>query len=120
VLQALYQAYSFAERTFGQSVSADAVATVIQSVPGVVAVNVTKLFTVATSRAGDLASQGAFTLSGLNNWLAQQVSLPRPYSDSPSRICPYLPVANAQSLPLPAEILVLDPDPSQVILGLMS
>jgi hypothetical protein len=120
VLKALYQAYSFQERTFGQSVSADEVSTIIQNVPGVVAVNVTNLFTVATSRAGDLAGQGAFTLSGLSNWLAQQVSLSRPFSDSPSRICPYLPVADAQSMPLPAEILVLDPDPSQVTLGVMS
>jgi len=120
VLQALYQAYSFEERTFGQSVSADEVSTIIQNVPGVVAVNVTSLFTVATSRAGDLTGQGAFTLSGLKNWLTQQVTLPRPYSDSPSRICPYLPVADAQSIPLPAEILVLDPDPSQITLGVMS
>ena len=120
VLKALYQAYSFEERTFGQGVSADEVSTIIQNVPGVVAVNVTNLFTVATSRAGDLAGQGAFTVSGLNNWLAQHVDLSRPFSDSPSRICPYLPVADAQSIPLPAEILVLDPDPSQVTLGVMS
>jgi hypothetical protein len=120
VLKALYRAYSFEERTFGQSVSADEVSAIIQNVPGVVAVNVTNLFTVATSRAGDLASQGAFTLAGLNNWLAQHVSLPRPFSDSPSRICPYLPVADTQSVPLPAEILVLDPDPSQITLGVMS
>jgi hypothetical protein len=119
VRQALATAYSFAKRTFGQGVSADEVATVIQSVPGVAAVNVTDIHPVATSRAGDLSSQGAFTLSGLNNWLTQKVTLPRP-SDSPTRICPYLPVANPLSLPLPAEILVLDPDPSQVILGVMS
>jgi predicted phage baseplate assembly protein len=122
VLQTLYQTYSFAQRTFGQGVSTDEVAAVIQAVPGVVAVNVTGLKTTATSSAGDLASQpGGFSLSNLNNWLTQQVPLPqRPNPDSPARICPYLPVPNLQSLPLPAEILVLDPDPSNVILGVMS
>jgi hypothetical protein len=121
VRQALQQAYSFAERNFGQGVSADEVSTVIQSVPDVLAVNVTSIFPGLTSRAGDLASQGTFTLAGLNNWKMQLVNnVPRPYSDSPTRICPYLPVANPQSLPLPAEILVLDPDPTQVTLEAMS
>jgi hypothetical protein len=63
---------------------------------------------------------GGFSLSNLNNWLAQQVTLPRPFSDSPSRICAYLPVAATLSVPLPAEILVLDPDPKSVVLGVMS
>jgi predicted phage baseplate assembly protein len=121
VLQALSQAYSFTARTFGQGVSVDEVAAVIQAVPGVVAVNVTDIHIVATSAGGDLASQaGGFTLSNLNNWLAQQVTLPRPFSDSPTRICAYLPVAFALAVPLPAEILVLDPDPKSVVLGVMS
>jgi hypothetical protein len=121
VLQALSQAYSFTARTFGQGVSVDEVAAVIQAVPGVVAVNVTDIHIVATSAGGDLASQaGGFTLSNLNNWLAQQVTLPRPFSDSPTRICAYLPVAGALAVPLPAEILVLDPDPKSVVLGVMS
>jgi hypothetical protein len=121
VLQTLYQTYSFAKRTFGQGVSTDEVAAIIQAVPGVVAVNVSGLQTFGTSSAGDLAGQpGGFSLSNLNSWLTQQVALPRPYSDSPTRICPYLPVPNLQGLPMPAEILVLDPDPSSVILGVMS
>jgi hypothetical protein len=121
VLQTLYQTYSFASRTFGQGVSADEVATLIQAVPGVVAVNVTNLSVGATSAAGDLAGEpGGFSISNYNNWLSQTVPpLPRPGSGSPNQICPYLPVPSSQSLPQPAEILVLDPDPSQVILGVM-
>jgi Baseplate J-like protein len=121
VLQALSQTYSFAARTFGQGVSVDEIAAAIQAVPGVAAVNVTGIHIVATSAGGDLAGMaGGFTLSNLNNWLAQQVTLPRPFSDSPSRICAYLPVAATLSVPLPAEILVLDPDPKSVVLGVMS
>ena len=121
VRQALASAYSFAARTFGEGVSADEVATVIQAVPGVLAVNVTKLRPGATSAGGDLAGQsGGFTLSNFNDWLAQTAPLPRPFSDSPLRICPYLPVSDALSLPLPAEILVLDPNPASVVLGVMS
>jgi hypothetical protein len=121
VLAALTQAYSFGARTFGQGVSVDEVAAVIQAVPGVTAVNVTDLHTIATSAGGDLASQaGGFSLSNLNNWLAQQVTLPRPFSDSSTRICAYLPVPGIQSVPLPAEILVLDPDPKSIVLGVMS
>ena len=121
VLATLSQAYSFANRTFGHGVSVDEVATIIQAVPGVVAVNVKEIHTVATSKAGDLASQGgAFTLTKYANWLMQHVPLPRPFSDSPTRICPYLPVASLTVLPYPAEILVLDPDPKAVNLGVMS
>ena len=121
VLQALSQAYSFQARAFGQGVSVDEIAAIIQAVPGVAAVNVTGIHIVATSAGGDLAGMaGGFSLSNLNNWLAQQVTLPRPFSDSPTRICPYLPVAGTLSVPLPAEILVLDPDPKSVVLGVMS
>ncbi len=122
IQQTLTQAYSFVNRSFGQGVSVDEVASVIQAVPGVVAVNVKEIHTVATSAAGDLAGQGGtFTPAVFNQWLMQHVSLPsRPAPDSPNRICPYLPVASLVALPLPAEILVLDPDPSQVTLGGMS
>jgi hypothetical protein len=121
VRQTLTQAYSFSARTFGQGVSADEVAAIIQAVPGIVAVNVTNLQPGSTSVGGDLAGfAGGFTLSNFNSWLAQHVTLPRPFSDSPMRICPYLPVADALSLPQPAEILVLDPDPKSVVLGVMS
>jgi hypothetical protein len=120
VLAALTQSYSFAARSFGQGISADEIAAFIQSVPGVMAVNVNKIFTVATSAAGDLANAGTFTVAKLNQWLAQQVSLPRTASGSNARICAYLPVADPHSVPLPAEILVLDPDPKSVVLGVMA
>jgi Baseplate J-like protein len=123
VLRTLSQAYSFAARTFGQGVSVDEVATVIQAVPGVIAVNVKELHTVATSTAGDLGSQmSGFSLSKVNSWraLALRIPLIRPLPTSITRIYPYLPVANPNSLPQPAEILVLDPDPSSVVLGVMS
>jgi hypothetical protein len=113
--------YCFAERAFGQGVSVDEISTVIQNVPGVVGVNITQLNIVASSMAGDLAGlSNGFSLSTWKNWMAQQVTVPRPYSNSTSSISPYLPVANAQSVPLPAEILVLDPNPGSVVLGVMS
>jgi predicted phage baseplate assembly protein len=120
VLQTLSNIYSFAERNFGQNVTADEISTVIQNVPGVIAVNVTGLNVVASSTAGDLAglSKG-FSLSTWNSWIAQQVSIPRPSAESAGSIEAYLPTANPQALPLPAEILVLDPDPGSVILGVM-
>src|SRR5215510_29940 len=118
VRQALTQNYSFANRTFGQGVSADEVAAFIQAVPGVIAVNVTSLEPGLTSKAGDIAS-GQYSIAALNSWLSQTVTLTRPASGSPTRICPYLPVANFDGLPQPAEILVLDPDPKKVSLGVM-
>jgi hypothetical protein len=121
VLQKLSQTFNFQPRSFGQGVSSDEVAAVIQAVPGVVAVNVTGLHTVATSSAGDLASQaGGFTIRKYNEWLAQKVDLPRPPSDSRTRICAALPVASLKALPWPAEILVLDPNPDSIDLGVMS
>jgi len=121
VLQALTETYSFANRSFGQGVSADEVAALIQAVPGVVAVNVTGLHAGPTSAAGDLASAGTFSLSTFNSWLSQQVTvLERPGSGSNLRISPYVPAAASQSLPLPAELLVLDPNPKNVVLGVMS
>ena len=118
VLQTLAATYSFANRAFGQCVSADEVVAFIQAVPGVIAVNVKSIYTVATSAAGDLAGQGsAFSLSRYSAWLAQSVN--RPPSNSSARICPYVPVATSQGLPQPAEILVLHPDPGKVVLRLM-
>jgi predicted phage baseplate assembly protein len=119
VQAALVQNYSFANRTFGQGVSADEVAALIQAVPGVIAVNVTSLAVGPTSSAGDITG-GAWSLAAYSNWLAQPVTLTRPSSGSPTRICPYLPVASSTGLPQPAEILVLDPDPNAVTLGVMS
>jgi predicted phage baseplate assembly protein len=113
--------YSFASRTFGQGVSGDEVAALIQGVPGVVAVNVTTLSVVATSNAGDIGSL-SYSVSAYNNWLAgeiDQTKLSRP-SAGPNRICPYIPAATPGVLPLPAEILVLDPDPKSLVLGTMT
>jgi hypothetical protein len=121
VQEALTNAYGFAARDFGQGVSVDEVASVIQAVPGVIAVNVKEIHTIATSTAGDLAgSGGAITIPRLNAWLAAQITLVRPFSDSPTRICAYLPVPSLTELPPPAELLVLDPDPKAVKLGVMA
>ncbi len=121
IMQTLTQTFSFANRSFGQGISTDEIAAVIQNVPGVVAVNVSNPTVTYSSKGGDLANlAGGFTVSNWTNWISQQVSVPRPYSDSASRICPYIPVPNGQSLPLPAEILVIDPDPTSIILGVMS
>jgi predicted phage baseplate assembly protein len=122
IRQALSQTYSFANRSFGQGVSADEIASVIQAIPGVIAVNVTDIHLrqpIATSAAGHWGGSGSFTIAKLNDWLTQHVTLPRPVSDSSTRICPYLPTPSLTSSPFAAEILVLDPDPSQVTLGVM-
>jgi hypothetical protein len=88
----------------------------------VIAVNVTGLTPLQSSKGGDLANlSGGFTVSNWNSWVSQQVlTVPRPNSDTTSLICPYIPVASSQGQPLPAEILVLSPDPTQVTLGVMS
>jgi predicted phage baseplate assembly protein len=119
VLDQLRQSYSFTARTFGQGVSADEIAAVIQNVPGVIACNVTSLKLGQTSKAGDLSSAGWSTYA-YQQWLMQPVPLVRPGSGSPTRICAYLPVASPDKLPDPAEILVLDPNPKNVALGVLS
>jgi Baseplate J-like protein len=119
VLAQLYSTYSFPNRTFGQGVSGDEVAALIQAVPGVLAVNVTKLRLGLTSNAGDLGSAG-FSTATWNAWIGGKVPLNRPKSGSPTRICPAIPVASIGALPPPADILVLNPDPTAVVLGAMS
>jgi hypothetical protein len=119
VLDKLRKSYSFNGRTFGQGVSGDEVADFIQAVPGVIAVNVTRLTLGPTSKAGDLSS-GGWSVSAFNQWASHPVTLNRPGSSSPTRICAYLPVANPDGLPDPAEILVLDPNPKNVVLGLLA
>jgi hypothetical protein len=121
VLQLLQQTYSFGTHTFGQGASSDEVAALIQSVPGVVAVNVTSLTVIASSNAGDIAGAG-YSVSAYHSWLAGALTtpLPRPCSGSRASICPYIPVAIAGALPYAAEILVLDPNPVNVVLGVMS
>jgi predicted phage baseplate assembly protein len=118
LLAQLRQSYSFAARTFGQGVSADEIAAFIQGVAGVVAVNVMGLAVGPTSDAGDLSS-GGWSVAAYTNWLLGQVTLDRPDSGTPTRICPYLPVSNPDGLPSPAEILVLDPNPKNVALGVL-
>ncbi len=121
ITQTLQQTYSFAARSFGQGVSGDEVAALIQGIAGVVAVNVTMLRVVASSAAGDIGSS-AYSVSSYNAWLAGALTqpLPRPCSGSRMSICPYLPVATPDVLPLPAEILVLDPDPNKTRLRVMT
>ena len=120
ILQTLAKAYGFAERTFGQGVSIDDLATVIQNVPGVIAVNVKQINIGVSSAGGDLPSlYKGFSLERWNNWMSQQVIVPRLFADSMRRVSAYVPSANTQSLPLAAEILVLDPSPGSVVLGVM-
>lgn len=116
VLDNLRQSYSFNARTFGQGVSADEIETFIHAVPGVVACNVSGLTLGNTSRAGDLGSTGWSTYA-YQQWLIQTTSITRPISDTATRICAYLPVARLDQLPEPAEIIVLDPNPKNVVLG---
>ena len=118
ILAQLKENYSFNNRTFGQGVSTDEIAAFIQNVPGVIAVNVTGLTVGPTSSAGDLAS-GGWSVSAYNNWLVGQVTLDRPDPGTPTRICPYLPVANPTVAPWPAEIIVLDPNPKNIALGVL-
>ena len=122
VMQMLTANYSFASRTFGQGVSADEVAADIQGVAGVIAVNIKQLSAGITSSAGDLLSiQGSYSTSAYIAWIMGQVVPPpaRP-SSTGLRICPYVPVASNTGVPLPAEILVIDPNPQNVVLGVMT
>ena len=120
VTQSLHATYNFDARGFGQGVSGDEIAALIQNVPGVVAVHVKRAWPAATSAAGDIGG-AAFSLSAYNAWMAGalQTPLPRPRG-ALSTICPYLPIASADALPNPAEILVLDPDPKRLVLGSMA
>jgi hypothetical protein len=118
VISALQNEFSFANRSFGQGVSADEVAAIIQGVSGVVAVNVTGVVPGLTSSAGDITGSN-WSLLAYQLWQSQPVTLTRPSSGAPNWICPYVPIANPAMLPNPAEILVLNPDPGAVTLGVM-
>jgi hypothetical protein len=118
VLAQLRQSYSFSARTFGQGVSVDEIEAFIQGVPGVIALNVTTFTLGPTSDAGDLASEG-WSVSAYNDWLVGQVTLERPHPPTPTRICPYLPVASTDAPLYAAEILVLDPNPKNISLGVL-
>jgi hypothetical protein len=119
IIQSLRQQYSFASRSFGQGVSGDEIAAFIQAIPGVVAVNVKSLAVVATSAAGDLSSAN-WSVYAFTQWSANPITLKRPSSGSYLRICPAIPIASPDTPPQPAEILVLDPDPKSIALGVMA
>ncbi|HEY3757404.1 MAG TPA: hypothetical protein VGL42_14730 [Opitutaceae bacterium] len=118
----LASTFNFASRAFGQGVSYDEVSTVIQNVPGVIAVNVVSLGRGDSSSGGDIGQAGAPTVSQWNLWLGGIVNPPlvRPYNDPANGLCCYLPVPSPGAVPWPAEVLVLDPRPSGVVLGLMT
>ncbi|MEZ5628238.1 MAG: putative baseplate assembly protein [Rhodocyclaceae bacterium] len=82
---ALREAFSFARRAFGQTVSVDEVAAVAQGVAGVVAVHVTRLYRVGQSPT---------------------VVVPRLFAA--------LPVASLTGVPLAAELLTLATDPIEL------
>jgi len=121
VTKLLQTTYSFANRTFGQGVYADELAALIQGVAGVIAVNVSPPTVVATSQAGDIGS-AAFSVAAYYAWSLQAISPPleRPCTTANNGICPFVPVASLTAQPSPAEILVLDPNPINVVLGTMS
>jgi hypothetical protein len=118
IVAALRTQYSFANRSFGQGVSGDEVAALIQAIPGVIAINVTALTLGHTSKAGDLAS-GGWSVYAYHQWLAGTITLTRPPSGSQMRICPYIPAASPTEPPSAAEILVLDPNPTAIALGVL-
>ena len=118
VMAQLNSRYSFANRTFGQGISADELDAAIQSVPGVVAVNIRRLKTIATSQAGDLGSAG-FSVAAYQSWIQQYVHVKRPRSGAPNSICPYIPVPHKHKMPEAAEILVISPNPNDIVLGVM-
>lgn len=121
VMTLLQTTYSFANRAFGRGVYADEIAALIQGVTGVLAVNVSPPTVVATSQAGDIAS-AAFSVAAYYAWSLQAIAtpLPRPCTTANNGICPFVPVASLTAAPIAAEILVLDPNPNQVVLGTMS
>jgi hypothetical protein len=121
VNQTITNDFSFSARSFGQAVSVDEIAAVIQGVAGVLAVNVTGLQRTLSSTGGDLANLHGFTaIAELNQWMAQSITLNRPFADSPGRLCAYVPIASTKSPPQPAEILVIDPRPGAITLEVRS
>jgi hypothetical protein len=126
VQETLSQAFGFAARSFGQSVSIDEIAAVIQGVAGVVACNVFGLTRGVSSTGGDLASiANVTTISTLANWQSQHITLQRPFADTATQLIAYLPTPsyaedNQQALPQPAEILVMNPEPNAIVLGTLT
>ncbi|MGA7803989.1 putative baseplate assembly protein [Bradyrhizobium sp.] len=113
----LSDAFGFSARTFGQSVGIDEIASVIQGVPGIVATNVTGLKRGAST--GGEAASPAGNANAKASPYAVYVALARPFATSADRLYASLPVPNSQSLPQPAEILVIDPVVADVQLSKM-
>jgi hypothetical protein len=84
----------------------------------VVAVNVSRLAAVATSAGGDLGG-ASFSLAAWTAWIAAKKTIKWPHAEA-NRICPYLPKATLSSLPDPAELIVISPDPKAVVLEVMA
>ncbi len=143
VLGSLGQTYSFANRGFGQQVTSDELASVMQAVPGVLAVNVTSLnigetrvqarpplhlamvgrLQTALPRLGvsrPAASPKATAIPGSSNLRTTSRMLRRPVADLTLRLIPRLPMVRRDDSPKPAQILLLDPSPTAVVLGVMS
>ena len=96
----------------------------MQAIPGVVAVNVTKIIRLSddTSAGGDLASEavpGYRSTPTTNGWRRPSPS-PGRAPIRQMRICPWVPIASPRALPMAAEILVLDPNPNAIALGVLS
>lgn len=121
VLQAVQNAFSFEARSFGQPVSTDEIAAVIQNVPGVIAVNVAGLRALTSTPgnvvAGLSQNVGRFRILPFSRFLYRRFAI---NSGSTQRLCASLPVADPQSQPSPAEILVLDPNFSAASFSVMS
>ena len=105
----------------GRASRSDEIAAFIQGVPGVIAVNVTRLDARADEQGRRSRQRGSGRSPPTTQWLSQQVTLARPAVELADRAsAPYLPVATPDALPLPAEILVLDPDPKNLVLGVLA
>jgi hypothetical protein len=58
-------------------------------------------------------------LAAWTAWIAAKKTIKWPHAEA-NRICPYLPKATLSSLPDPAELIVISPDPKAVVLEVMA
>jgi predicted phage baseplate assembly protein len=118
----LASTFNFNSRSFGQGVSSDEIAALIQGVAGVTAVNVTSLCRGNSSTAGDIGLGGVPTVSQWSTWSGSPPTQPLipPCPDTLNQLSACVPIASSNSLPQPAEILILDPRPSGAKLTSMS
>ena len=129
VLRTLTDTYSFDRRTFGQTVTSDEIAAVIQALPGILAVNVTSLSIGTTLlhlnaaprriplNLHPLQATPALDSSRLR---ASTRILRRNRPDLTLRLTPRRPILRRDAPPKPAQILLLDPSPNAVVLGVMA